>query len=266
MPKMKSPQLRSFWDRIGRSLPPFINAPSTRYYFECERILWERYFPGLGKKKILKTDLWDEAKNTQILFWAAGRGAEIYGVDISPQIVLAARGYYAGDKNQPAHSGFIVSDLRYLATQEGSFDCLYSMGTIEHFPEYRQAIRECYRALKKGGTAIIGVPNRFDPFLRPLLVSFLNRLHLYHYGYEKSFGFRSLERELVSAGFQVIGRSGILFMPGFLRMLDLFVYVNWPQLSFLLKPLIIPFAFLYRKFPSLRKHGYLIASVVKKPN
>jgi hypothetical protein len=28
--------------------------------------------------------------------------------------------------------------------------------------------------------------------------------------------------------FEILERSGILFMPGALRMLDLFVHVNWP--------------------------------------
>jgi len=266
MTKSQGPELRSFWDWVGRSMPPFIDAPSTRYYFECERMLFERYFPELGKKKILKTDLWDEAKNTQILFWAADRGAEIYGVDISPEIALAARSFFARRKIRAAKSGFIVSDLRCLALREECFDYVYSMGTVEHFSEYRQAIKECYRVLNKGGLAIIGVPNTFDPFLRPLLVSFLSLFQLYLYGYEKSFSFKSLERELVAAGFQVIGQSGILFMPGLLRMIDLFVHIKWPRFSFLMKPLISPFSFLYKKFPGLRRHGYLIASVVKKPN
>ena len=41
--------------------------------------------------------------------------------------------------------------------------------------------------LKPGGTAIIGVPNKLDPFLRPLLVHVLNALGFYAYGMEKSF-------------------------------------------------------------------------------
>jgi SAM-dependent methyltransferase len=65
------------------------------------------------------------------------------------------------------------------------------MGTVEHFPEYRLVLEECCRVLKPGGKAIIGVPNKFDPFLRPLLVWFLNKLSLYAYGFEKSFSFKA---------------------------------------------------------------------------
>jgi hypothetical protein len=119
--------------------------------------------------------------------------------------------------------------------------------------------------LKKGGIAIIGVPNKWDPFLRPAIVSFLYLLDLYSYGYEKSFSMRALEHLLRSIGFHILDRSGILFMPGWLRMADLFLHVTHPPLTAFTAPLIRPFAFLYRKFPALRRHGYLIACVVQKP-
>jgi SAM-dependent methyltransferase len=224
--------------------------------------LFESYFSDLEGKTLFKTDLWDEAKNTQILLWAAGQGAEVYGLDISYPIVRDARNLFA---RSSLDCGVIVSDLRQISYRDESFDYIYSMGTIEHFKEYRQALEEIFRVLKKGGRAIIGVPNKWDPFLRPVMVTLLNCLKLYGYGYEKSFGIGTLERMLRDVGFEILERSGILFMPGSLRMLDLFVHVNWPRASFILAPFIRPFAFLYRKFPSLKKHGYLIASVVKKP-
>jgi len=264
MAKSSTFRLQSYWDRISHSLPPFIEAPSTRYYFECERLLIGRYFPGLKHKRLLKTDLWDEAKNSQILFWAAEQGAAVYGIDISPAIAAEARANFVRTNKGPARAGFVVSDLRMLAVADNAFDYLYSMGTVEHFPEYRRAIGECCRVLKKGGLAIIGVPNKRDPFLRPLLVSILNRLNLYYYGLEKSFSPKALERMMEEAGFRVIARSGILFIPGWLRMLDLYLYVKWPEASFLMRPLIRPFAFLYHKFPFLRRHGYLIACVGRK--
>ena len=74
-----------------------------------------------------------------------------------------------------------------------------------------------------------------------------------------------LERMLKDVGFRILDTSGILFMPGLLRIIDLFLYVRWPGAAFLTKPLISPFAFLYKKFPSLRRHGYLITCIVQKP-
>ncbi|MGD8537850.1 MAG: class I SAM-dependent methyltransferase [Candidatus Aminicenantes bacterium] len=243
-------------------MPDFYDAPSTRYYFACERTLFESFFADLEGKKVFKTDLWDEAKNTRILKWAADQGAEAFALDISSPVVKSAQELFRGASKKHR---FIVSDLRQIAYGDESFDYIYSMGTIEHFKEYRQALEEIYRVLKKGGRAIIGVPNKWDPFLRPVMVTFLYWLNLYSYGYEKSFSWGALERMLRDVGFETLERSGILFMPGSLRMLDLFVHVKWPKASPLLSPLIYPFAFLYRKFPYLRRHGYLIASVVQKP-
>ncbi|MEW5902549.1 MAG: hypothetical protein AB1715_13875, partial [Acidobacteriota bacterium] len=87
----------------------------------------------------------------------------------------------------------------------------------------------------------------------------------YPYGFEKSFSMKALDKLVTKAGFEVVARSGILFFPGWLRMLDLYFYIKRPRASFLMKPVVWPFAYLYRKIPSLRRHGYLIACVVRKP-
>jgi SAM-dependent methyltransferase len=242
--------IRAFWESAGASIPSFFGAPSTRYYFECERTLFEKCLGNLG------------GKNSRILNWAAAEGAETYGLDISLPIIREAKKFF-GPPARPRR--FIASDIRRIGFQDESFDLIYSMGTIEHFPEYRQALLECFRVLRTGGMAVIGVPNKFDPFLRPLMVTFLNSLDLYAYGYEKSFTWRELEDLLRDCGFQIIGRTGILWMPGWLRMLDLMIWVRRPRLKFVTEPLILPFYWLYKKVPFLHRYGYLIACVVRKP-
>jgi SAM-dependent methyltransferase len=260
--KTADSKYRDFWDWTGRSFPLLVDAPSTHYYRQCEQMLFRKYFPELQAKMVFKTDLWDEAKNTQILKWASDQGAKVFGLDISYPMVQEARKIFP---QSGGASGMIVSDLRAIAFAAESFDYIYSMGTIEHFREYKQALDECFRVLKKGGIAIIGVPNKWDPFLRPAMVSFLYWLGIYSYGFEKSFSMRALEQLLSSVGFQILDRDGILFMPGWLRMADLFLHVSHPRLTVFTEPLIRPFAYLYRRFPALRRHGYLIACVVQKP-
>ncbi len=262
MPKnIKSQDDRSFWDWTGRTFPSLVGAPSTRYYRECEQTLFKVFYPDLTGKKVLKTDLWDEAKNTRILHWVESQGAHVFGLDISTPMVEEAQGIF--DKKQNAH--FIVSDLRQIAYADESFDMIYSMGTIEHFRDYTKAVAECYRVLKPGGWIFLGVPNKLDPFLRPLLVSTLRALRLYSYGYERSFRRKALERLLEDAGFRIQGVSGVLFIPGILRMLDLYLHVKFSSATKLTAPFIAPFAWLYRKFPALRRHSYLITSIAQKP-
>lgn len=252
---------RRFWAGVGADFPDLGGAASTRYYTDNERRLFTEHLPPLAGLRILKTDLWDEAKNTRILSWAAERGAHAFGIDISEPTIVQARRAFTSAANplRAAHA-----DVRALPFGDASFDAIYSMGTIEHFDETEQAVREMARVLKPGGRAIIGVPNRHDPFLRPLLATLLQALGLYGYGYEKSYSRKALREMLQRAGLRVTAETSILFIPGGLRMLDLACHAWCRPLSRLTAALVWPFAFLDRHVPAVRRHGYLLATVVTK--
>jgi SAM-dependent methyltransferase len=252
---------RDFWAGVGERFPDLGGAASTRYYAENERRLFTEHFPTLDGLKILKTDLWDEAKNTRILAWASTQGARAYGVDISPPIVAQARTAFT-ESAQPLRDA--VGDVRDLPFRTGSFDAIYSMGTIEHFDETERAVGEMARVLKPGGRAIIGVPNRHDPFLRPLFVTLLQAMGLYGYGFEKSYSRRALKQMLEAAGLTVVAETAILFIPGWLRMLDLACHTWCRPLAFVTSALVQPFVLLDRYVPGVRRHGYLLATVVTK--
>src|SRR5262245_40408360 len=250
----------TFWGHVGETFPSLKGAVSTEYYFECERWLCEAYLGKLQGQTLFKTDLRDEAKNTEILRWAAQQGAFPLGVDIAFEVVREARAVLVGHA-----PGLAVSDIRALPFRSKTFDAIYSMGTIDHFPDSDVAVREIFRVLKPGGTAIIGVPNKLDPFLRPLMVHLLNTVGAYSYGMEKSFTPRALRRLLEAEGFQVGEISGILFIPGWLRMLDLWCHTRRSPLAKLTGRLVAPFRWLYRHVAAVRRHGYLIAAVASKP-
>jgi SAM-dependent methyltransferase len=230
--------------------------------------LFTEHFAPLEGLKILKTDLWDEAKNTRILAWASRHGARAYGIDISEPIVIQAHAAFDTGPGAPHRRQCLlgaVGDVRDLPFRDGSFDAIYSMGTIEHFDETERAIGEMARVLKPGGRAIIGVPNRYDPFLRPLLATVLQAARLYGYGYEKSYSRRALRQMLERAGLNVVAETAILFVPGWLRMLDLACHSWCRPLAVVTGALVRPFVFLDRHVPAVRRHGYLLATVVMKP-
>lgn len=255
-------EYREFWADVGATFPDLGGAQSTVYYRENEQRLLAEQLEDLEGKRLFKSDLWDEARNTRILQWATQRGARAFGIDLSPPTVEMARQEFA---IRDLTIGGAVGDVRRIPFADASFDAIYSMGTVEHFDETQEAVAELFRILKPGGRAIIGVPNRWDPFLRPLMVAVLYRLGLYDYGFEKSYSPRALRGLLETAGFEVIAETGILFIPGWLRMLDLALWAWARPLSRLTGAAVRPFAWLYRRFPSLRRHGYLIAAVGERP-
>jgi SAM-dependent methyltransferase len=205
---------------------------------------------------MLKTDLWDEVKNTRILQWVHGRGARVFGIDISlPTVHQAHHAFQAAGLRAP------VADVRRLPFRDACFDAVYSMGTIEHFDDPETALGEIYRVLRPGGRAVVGVPNRWDPFLRPLMARVLQAIGLYGYGYERSFSRREFRRMLESAGFAVVAETAILFVPGWLRMADLALHSYFPPLARLTALALKPFVWLDAHVPAVRRHGYLLATV-----
>jgi len=255
---------RQFWAGVGERFPDLSGAASTDLYAANEQRLFTEHFRQLDGLSILKTDLWDEARNTRIMQWARERGARTFGVDISlPTIGMAHQAFAAaGLADGLSAAG---GDVRALPFANDSFDAVYSMGTIEHFAETEQAVAEMFRVLKPGGRAIVGVPNRRDPFLRPLLATTMQAIGAYGYGYEKSYSRPALRQMLERAGFEVTAETAILFIPGGLRMLDLACHSWCRPLTWLTSALVQPFVWLDRHVPAVRRHGYLLATVVKKP-
>lgn len=256
--------LQSFaWDEIARTMPDFSGAPSTLYYRECEIELFRRHAGELRGKKFLKLDLWNEAINTRILKWVSDQGAEVYGMDISHVVSRRAYDNAAADGSDKE---FVRADIRELPYAENSFDLVYTMGTIEHIDEYRHAIEEIRRVLKPGGRAIIGVPFKYDIFLRPLLVAVLEAFGKYPYAPEKSFSPAELKKDVSDAGLTVRHRTGILIVPGILRMADVFFHIHKIPLTWMTGFMVRPFAWLEKKWRWPGNLGYLLTVVADKPN
>lgn len=76
-----------------------------------------------------------------------GRGAEaaFYGLDIT-------------DNVRAAECIRVIGDARFLPFRDNSFDAVFSLGVIEHFPETRASIREHARITVRGGYVLVTTP------------------------------------------------------------------------------------------------------------
>ena len=250
------------WDRIAASIGDLRGAPSTEYYRRCEIALVRRCLGDLAGRRVLKLDLWNEAFNTRILHWMAEQGAEVHGLDLSRVVAHRARRNtrLAGHRDR-----LVRADIRELPYATGSFDAVYTMGTIEHIDEYVQAIAEVRRVLRPGGRAIIGVPHKWNLFLRPLLVWLLDRFGQYAYSPEKSFSARELREAIEATGLVAGERTGILAIPGLVRLADVFLYTRGIPLYRLSGLVLWPFERLETRYRWPGRFGYLMAMMAEKP-
>jgi SAM-dependent methyltransferase len=109
----------------------------------------ELFFPGLlgiakESSKILEIGV-GRGRMVSILR-KNGTDAEFYGADITENAKLS--GTLA-----------VIGDARKLPFPDNTFDLVYSLGVIEHFPETSSAVNEHARVVKNGGHVLITTPH-----------------------------------------------------------------------------------------------------------
>jgi SAM-dependent methyltransferase len=148
----------------------------------------------------------------------AQRGAEVTGVDLSPNAVASAQQEF-GRRGVPGR--FVRGDVRALPFADSEFDFVYAGGVVEHFHELDEALRELLRVLRPDGRLLITVPalTLSYPYLflrgnvpaLPVAERVVASLHFgllrgrfAPFGYERSFSRRRLAGELAAAGARAV--------------------------------------------------------------
>ncbi len=85
------------------------------------------------------------------------RGYEVWGVDLSQEMVRYAREHYDPDR-------FRVGDIERIPFPDNTFDALMCLGVMEYLSSDEPALREMRRVLKPGGRAVITTPSSVCPF------------------------------------------------------------------------------------------------------
>ncbi len=84
----------------------------------------------------------------------AEKGLKVVGVDASKEMIKLA-----SKLAKTRNTVFRVGDVRKLSFKGNSFDGVWCVGVLVHFPpeEFRKALKEFYRVLKKGGVLMLSV-------------------------------------------------------------------------------------------------------------
>ena len=153
------------WDAQWRVEPVDPRAPEaeerTPRWLAQERIVRERFggFDGLAVVEL------GAGRGLNALLYAR-RGAHVTLVDTSRLVLDQARAIFAEHALEPE---LVEGDLFTLPEEaRGRFDVSMSFGVCEHFVgERRRAVVAAHlEALRPGGLAFLGVPNRRSPVYR----------------------------------------------------------------------------------------------------
>ncbi len=128
----------------------------------------------------------------------------LVGMDINPADIGAAK------MNAPKNAEFTVADAQNLPFKNSEFDVALCSEVLEHVGDDLRALKEMHRVLKKGGRAVLTVPQRNYPFTYDPINAVLERLtgkHLqlgvWGYGDERVYTEKELKSLLEKAGFKI---------------------------------------------------------------
>lgn len=160
----------------------------------------------LRGKRILFTDLYSEAGGvSELIDEVLVMGGEVFGIDISVEVVRSAGIRYRGKKVR-----LCACDLSTLPFRDSSFDFIFSHSTIDHIEEPSIPLKEVFRVLKDGGRALVTGDNGSNPLV---YLSMLLLKRFYRFRIETIFNRSLLEAICKEAGFKVERMGGTFLIP-----------------------------------------------------
>jgi SAM-dependent methyltransferase len=169
-----------YWDAIYREATRHhlfgLVAEAKKYGYLNILKEWEI---ALSSRKILVTDLFDEAFQLNNLFYLSSQSSsKAVGMDISSVIVKKT-------KNNLGTRNILVCDVRALPFKKGCFDIVLSPSSLDHFPKNHliSSLNEISRVLKSGGKAVVTLHNKSNIFLHFYVIRLLNKAKFKFYTY-----------------------------------------------------------------------------------
>lgn len=180
---------------------------------------------GPRPRRLLKTDLFDEAVGDGVIPRLAGLADEVQGIDVSAAVVAAARRRYPTlDARQ--------ADVRGLPFADGSFDAIVSLSTLDHFDspaDLDGGLAELVRALAPGGRLLVTLDNAGNPLValrNALPRRWLAPTRLVPCRVGATCGRVALDRRLAALGLVIERHAALMHVP---RVAVLAAAACWPR-------------------------------------
>ncbi len=161
------------------SLAYFQVVRKSRYEI-TERWMKEKIPFHTGKgKKVLEIGY---GMGTDLLTWRL-EGAEVYGIDITPEHYRLAQLNFEVHKEK---ANLQLADAANIPFPNEFFDIVYSNGVLHHTPDTVRCISEAYRVLRPGGQLIFSMYRTFSGFhlVAKLLIEGIYKGKLSKLGYK----------------------------------------------------------------------------------
>jgi 2-polyprenyl-3-methyl-5-hydroxy-6-metoxy-1,4-benzoquinol methylase len=154
--------VRDFWDQHVHDWKIARHAPgSPEFFVETEEYRFEKLeylarlvdFDGYPGKAVLDVGC---GIGNDLSRFARG-GADVTGIDLSPQAIRLARLNF---EQRGLDGRFEVMNGEAMTYPEDSFDVVYCHTVLQFTPDPRRMISEVHRVLRPGGQAILMMINR----------------------------------------------------------------------------------------------------------
>ena len=143
-------------------------------------------------------------------------GVNYIGLDISLGMIEKAKEQF-GSKNKIK---FLVGNANKLPFKDETFEKILCSEVIEHIPDYKKALNEIGRVLKKEGTLVLSTPNQNSLYgLQRVLLDFIYKAH-YHKGrrenhpWDKWKRIKELKQALKENSFSIKEIITVCYLPG----------------------------------------------------
>jgi SAM-dependent methyltransferase len=150
-------------DRLGRD----VHVTETRAFFAPRAATWDQRFPdddpafaaavaemGLRAGQTALDVGCGTGRALPHLRAAVGPGGHVLGVDLTPEMLAAARSH-----GRHTHALLAVADARRLPLRPGSVDGGFAAGLLPHLPDPGLGLAELARVVRPGGRLVLFHPS-----------------------------------------------------------------------------------------------------------